>query len=202
LDANLLAKRAADGDTAAFEELVRMHQNQVYTMALRFTGSKEDALDISQEAFLRVWRALPNYKADSKFSTWLYRIVSNICTDHHRKNSRIQSISLTQGDEADDETQTELPDETQSPERSFELTELSDALKGAIESLKPELREVFVMREIGDMSYSEISEALSLEEGTVKSRLFRARKYLQEILQKSGNIPSVSPSKSMKDGDK
>lgn len=202
MDANLLAKRAADGDTAAFEELVRMHQNQVYTMALRFTGSKEDALDISQEAFLRVWRALPNYKADSKFSTWLYRIVSNICTDHHRKNSRIQSISLTQGDEADDETQTELPDETQSPERSFELSELSDALKGAIESLKPELREVFVMREIGDMSYSEISEALSLEEGTVKSRLFRARKYLQEILQKSGNIPSVSPSKSMKDGDK
>ena len=201
MDSNLLAVRAGAGDIAAFEELVRLHQNQVFSIALRMSGNREDALDISQETFVRVWRALPQFNSESKFSTWLYRIVSNICTDFYRKNSRMQTVSITTSYDEGEDTQLELPDEKHSPERSVENDELSDALERAINELKPEWKTVFVMREISDMSYSEIAEALEIEEGTVKSRLFRARRQLQEILKISGNIPSTRPSKDVKDGD-
>ena len=128
MDSNLLAVRAGAGDIAAFEELVRLHQNQVFSIALRMSGNREDALDISQETFVRVWRALPQFNSESKFSTWLYRIVSNICTDFYRKNSRMQTVSITTSDDEGEDTQLELPDEKHSPERSVENDELSDAL--------------------------------------------------------------------------
>lgn len=203
MEPNLLARRAGTGDEAAFETLVLSYQNMVYSMALRLLGSKEDALDVSQEVFLRVWRALPEYKADSKFTTWLYRIVVNLCTDHRRKMSRLSALSLTLDDDAGDaETQFDVPDESKGPETVFEQTELSESLRQAVKQLKPEWKEAFVLRELADMSYSEIADALGVEEGTVKSRLFRARRQLQEILREGGNIPSVSPSKNRKGGDK
>ena len=201
VDSNLLAVQAGKGDIDAFNELVKRHQNQVFSIALRLSGSREDAFDISQETFVRVWRGLPQYNAESKFSTWLYRIVYNICTDYYRKSSRMQTVPLTYSDDDNGETQLELPDEKYSPESSVENMELSSALKAAVNSLKPEWKVVFIMREIGDLSYSEISRALNIEEGTVKSRLFRARKQLQEILRSSGNIPSTRASKDVKDGD-
>ena len=195
-----LAKRAGRGDDRAFEELVEQNKDKVYSMALRYTGNPEDAFDISQEVFLKVWRSLPSFKNEAKFSTWLYRIVMNVCTDHHRKRSRVKTVPLVWPDE-EGET-VELPDETYSPEQHALDAELSEELRAAVSSLKEEWRQVFLMRELGDMSYTEIAAALGIEEGTVKSRLFRARRQLQEMLQKNGNNPAVVPSKSAKGGDK
>ncbi len=195
-----LAKRAGRGDDRAFEELVEQNKDKVYSMALRYTGNPEDAFDISQEVFLKVWRSLPSFKNEAKFSTWLYRIVMNVCTDHHRKRSRVKTVPLVWPDEEGDTV--ELPDETYSPEQHALDAELSEELRAAVSSLKEEWRQVFLMRELGDMSYTEIATALGIEEGTVKSRLFRARRQLQEMLQKNGNNPAVVPSKSAKGGDK
>ena len=202
MDDELLAKRAGGGDTRAFEELLKRHQDRVYSMALRYTGNQDDAFDISQEVFLKVWRALPGFKQEAKFSTWLYRIVMNVCTDHHRSSSKYQTVPLIRQEEEREAEPLDLPDETYSPERALMDADLSAALKKAVSGLREEFKQVFLMRELGDMSYTEIAAALHIEEGTVKSRLFRARKELQEMLKKSGNLPSVLASNHAKGGDK
>jgi len=196
-----LVRKAGKGNAAAFEELMCRYQNKVYSMALRFSGSREEAADITQEVFLRIWRALPGFKGEAQFSTWLCRITHNICTDHYRKASRIDAVSLTRFGEEAEEGQIDLEDIDHDPERIMEQSDLTEALKRAVDSLRPEMRTVFVMREIADMSYMQMVEILGVEEGTVKSRLFRARKQLQKILRENGNIPNTVSSKKEKGGE-
>ena len=112
-----LVRRAQSGDLDAFEALVRLHEKSVYKLALRMTGSPEDAEDMAQEAFLKLWRALPDFRWECKFSVWLYRIVSNVSLDWLRRQSRRPTVSLNVEDEDGEEVEREIPDERLSPER-------------------------------------------------------------------------------------
>ena len=195
-----LVRRVQAGETEAFEDLVRAHEKTVYNLALRMTGNPQDAEDMAQEAFLKAYRSLPEFRGESKFSVWLYRIVSNVCLDHLRRQSRRPAVSLTAEDEDGEEQQWDLPDESLSPERLLEQKLTREAVRAGLAQLPEEQREILLLREIKGLSYEEIGEILSLEPGTVKSRIFRARKRLCAFLLREGNIPDAYTSNSAKGG--
>ena len=190
-----LVRRVQSGEAEAFEELVRAHEKTVYNLALRLVGNPQDAEDMAQEAFLKVYRSLPEFRGESKFSVWLYRIVSNVCLDHLRHQGRRPASSLTTEDEDGEEQQWDVPDESQSPERLLEQKLTREAVQRGLETLPEDQRQILLLREIRGMSYEEIGAALDLEPGTVKSRIFRARKKLVAWLLADGNIPDAYASK-------
>ena len=179
-------RKAVGGDTDAFEQLVLLHQKKVYNIALRITGNAEDAFDLSQEAFLRAFRSISGFKMESNFSTWLYSIISNLCMDFHRKKRRLKEVSLTYNNENSEEM--EIADDRFAPELEYDKKELAEIIENGMKKLTPEHREVFAMRDISGLSYAEISEALGVEVGTIKSRLYRAREKLRGIVIANGNI--------------
>ncbi|MEG1633559.1 MAG: sigma-70 family RNA polymerase sigma factor [Oscillospiraceae bacterium] len=194
-----IIQRVRAGDPEAFEPLVLEHQKKVYNLALRMLGNEEDARDMAQEALIRAYNSLESFRGDSKFSVWLYRLTSNICIDFLRGRGRRQAVSLTF--ESEDEPQElEISDERFSPEAVMEKSETRAAVSRGLQALSPEYREILLLREINGLSYEEIGKALTLEEGTVKSRIFRARKKLCAFLAEDGNIPDMSPSNLTKGG--
>ena len=180
----LLAFSAAKGDNSAFETLVRKYERLVSTCVYSVIGdSREDICDFSQEVFLKVYRNLSSFKGDSEFSTWIYRVAKNCALDFIRKK-KAPSLSLdSSGDEGEG---FDLPDTSikANPEKQAIEKEKSEILKKAIAGLSHEHREVIIMRHINDYSYEQIAKALSIEEGTVKSRISRAREALKKILSK------------------
>ena len=196
----LLIRRVQAGETEAFEDLVRAHEKTVYNLALRMTGHPQDAEDMAQEAFLKAYRSLPEFRGESKFSVWLYRIVSNVCLDHLRRQGRRPTVSLTAEDEEGEEQQWELPDERLSPERLLEQKLTREAVQKGLAQLPEEQRQILLLREIRGLSYEEIGEIMNLEPGTVKSRIFRARKRLCAFLLQEGNIPDEYTSKPARGG--
>ena len=195
-----LIRRVQAGETEAFGDLVRAHEKTVYNLALRMTGNPQDAEDMAQEAFLKAYRSLPEFRGESKFSVWLYRIVSNVCLDFLRRQSRRPAVSLTAEDDEGEELQWEVPDERYSPEKLLEQKLTREAVQKGLAELPEEQREILLLREIKGLSYEEIGEILSLEPGTVKSRIFRARKRLCAFLLREGNIPDAYTSNSAKGG--
>ncbi len=195
-----LVRLVQGGELDAFEALVRAHEKTVYNLALRMTGNPQDAEDMAQEAFLKAYRSLPEFRGESKFSVWLYRIVSNVCLDHLRKQSRRPSSSLTVEDDDGEEQQFEVPDESASPEKLLEQKLMREAVQRGLNELPDEQRQILLLREIRGLSYEEIGEALGLEAGTVKSRIFRARKRLCAFLLADGNIPDQYTSNASKGG--
>ena len=163
-------------------------------------GNAQDAEDLTQEAFLKAYRSLGAFRGESKFSVWLYRIVSNVCLDHLRREGRRPSVSLSTEDEDGEESEREIPDQRLSPERLLEQKLTREALQKGLRALPDEQRQILLLRELRGLSYEEIGEILTLEPGTVKSRLFRARKRLCEILRRDGNIPDVYTSNPSKGG--
>lgn len=192
--------RVRAGDVNAFERLVLEHQKKVYNLALRMLGNEEDALDMAQEAFIRAFNSLDGFRGDSKFSVWLYRLTSNICIDFLRSRSKKQTLSLTCDSGEDEPEELDVPDERFSPDTLLENMELRGAVYRGLQTLSPEYRSILLMREINGMSYEEIGRALKLESGTVKSRIFRARKKLCGYLLADGNIPDKIASNAMKGG--
>lgn len=189
-----LVRRAQDGDQAAFEQLVRDNEKRIYNLALRMVGDPEDALDLSQEAFLNAWKGLAAFKGDSSFSTWIYRLTSNACLDFLRSKKRRQS-TVGSALSLDDEDAPPPPaDSRQHPHEQLERKERTQALHRAMQALPDHHRQVLVMRELSGLSYQEISDVLSLDMGTVKSRLTRARVALKKLLQADGNFFSHAPS--------
>jgi RNA polymerase sigma-70 factor (ECF subfamily) len=183
-------KKVVDGDGDAFEELVLANQKNVYNLALKMTGNEEDALDISQEAFLKAYRQLEGFRGDSKFSVWMYRLTYNLCIDFLRKKPRAGVISITSyQDSSDDYQDIEIPDMRNLPEDRVMRKEMRNTIAESINELNPQHREILVMREITGMSYEDIADTLKLSEGTVKSRLARARMNLANILVEKGTFP-------------
>lgn len=183
-----IIKSVLDGKLEAFETLVRAHEKTVYNLALRMTGSVEDAQDMTQETFIKVYRSLSSFRADSKFSVWIYRIASNVCCDFLRVRNRRSAVSLTVGDESTDST-LDICDEAASVDRALADSLTRDAIRRGLDTLPDEQRHILLLREINGLSYEEIAKVLALEKGTVKSRIFRARKKLCAFLLRDGNIP-------------
>ena len=188
------------GETEAFEALVLAHEKNVYNLALRMTGDPQDAEDMAQEAFLKAYRSLGDFRGESRFSVWLYRVVSNVCLDFLRRRSRRPSVSLTEEDDEGEELQRDVPDERFSPEALLERKLTREAVRAGLRELPEEQRQILLLREIEGLSYEEIGEILDLEPGTVKSRIFRARKRLCAFLLREGNIPDEFTSKPARGG--
>lgn len=195
-----IIEKVLGGDANAFEELVLKYEKTVYNLALRMVGDRDDAFDMTQEAFIKAYGSLSSFRGDSKFSVWIYRIATNVCLDFLRSKSRKQQVSLTVSDDDDEDAQLDIPDPKADPEQQLMQKMSMQSVEEGLKTLPDKQRQILVMRELGGMSYAEIGAALSLEEGTVKSRIFRARKRLCTFLLDSGNIPDSLASKGMKGG--
>jgi RNA polymerase sigma-70 factor (ECF subfamily) len=187
MDEKAIIEQVLAGDNNAFGQLVEAYQDKVYNLALRMCGNPDDAFDLAQESFFRAWRGLSGFQFESAFSTWLYRLSSNVCLDWLRAKRRRPTVSLTTVDDEDEETQLELPDPGKSPEELLLAAEDRAALAKALNELPVEYREILTLRAINDLSYTRIAEILQIREGTVKSRLSRARVALRNKLLQNGN---------------
>ena len=183
----LLIRRAQSGDEGAFEQLLLTHQKSVYNLCLRMVKNPDDALDLSQEAFLRAWRALDQYQFDAAFSTWLFRLTSNVCIDFLRKQKRQQHMSLTVTDEDEPGEEFAVQDPARGPEKQIIQNDRRAAVARAMASLPEDWRVVMQLRVVEQLSYEQIAGILDIKVGTVKSRLARARTQLRKIL-KDGNF--------------
>ena len=184
-----IIRAVVDGNTNAFEDLVLEYQKQVYHITLKMTGNEEDAFDLSQETFLKAFRALPTFRGEAGFGSWLYRMASNLCIDFLRKGKRQgsgQIISLDE--EEEDRRPRELPDLRYEPQSSLEKKEMRQKVQEGLQRLPHEQRLILVMRDVEGFSYQEISDALKIELGTVKSRIYRARAHLARLLTEDGNF--------------
>ena len=196
---NEIIRSVLRGNVNDFEKLVTAYEKNVYNIALRMVGDPDDAADMTQETFIKAYRALSGFRGDSKFSTWLYRIASNVCLDFLRSRSRHPQVSLSTVDE-DDRATFELPDMRQNPEEQLMKKLGMEAVRRGLEQLPEQQRQILVLRELGGLSYAELAQTLGLEEGTVKSRIFRARKRLCALLLCDGNISDGAASVSGKGG--
>ena len=184
-----LVQQAKAGDRNAFAALVSAYEGKIYNLALRYLGNREDAMDASQEVFLRVFRFLPGFQEESGFSTWIYRIGVNVCKDMLVKRNKRNELSLELPDDEDDYRTVEVADERYDPQAIVEQSDLRESLASAIAELPQQQREMIVLRDIQGLSYEEIGQVLCLESGTVKSRLSRAREKLRNFLTQNGNKP-------------
>ena len=184
---------ARDGDPQAFEQLIHLYEKRVLALTRRMCKNPADAEEAAQEAFLAAWQGLKFFRGESSFSTWLYRLASNACVDLLRREGRHQTAA---GPSLNDEESTlELPDEAPTPHVLAEQAELRAQIEEGLAALPEEYRTVLVLREIHQQSYDEIAEILSLDLGTVKSRISRGRKRLRKFLLESGNFSGTISSK-------
>ncbi|MEW6723473.1 MAG: sigma-70 family RNA polymerase sigma factor [Bacillota bacterium] len=178
-----LVARAQRGDVAAFEELITAYQKKVFNLAYRMVGNQEDASDLAQEAFLKAFRAMPDFKGQASFSTWLYRIVSNVCLDELRQRRRRQTISLDEPLQLEDEPlPRQVADSGDGPEEILERREVQEIVQQGIGELGDDHRLALILRELQGKSYQEIAEITGCNIGTVKSRINRARLSLKQLL--------------------
>jgi len=184
-----IIKKVLGGNKNAFEALVLFNQKNVYNLALKMTRGEEDALDISQEAFLKAYKQLDGFRGESRFSVWMYRLTYNLCVDFLRKKNRAAVIPLTYQDENGEVRDLEIPDIRNLPEDSAIRAESRGTIAASIDELSSAHREILVLREITGMSYEDIASTLDISEGTVKSRISRARINLAGILAKKGTFP-------------
>ena len=184
IDLDLVA-RSQGGDSRAFEDLVTRHRGRVYAMIQNMVKNDADAWDLSQEVFVKVWKALPKFEARAKFSTWLYRIVHNVVYDWLRKRK------LESAGEFDDQLMKQsqiaagartTPTQGARPDEAMRNDELGSRIKQAMDKLSSEHQEIVMLREVQGLDYKEIAEIMEISMGTVMSRLFYARKKLQGLL--------------------
>lgn len=186
MDSTLLIREAQQGNTEAFEELVRQYDRAVLRLAVHLTGSQEDGQDIYQEAFLRAYMNLARFRFECSFYTWIYRIVTNLCLDHLRKkSSRRHDLTTTVSPEGEEEEILDrMPDQrpSASPERSFVGGELRERIRCAMGRLSPRERMVFELKHYHGMKLRTVAGILNTTEGTIKNTLFRATHKLRNQL--------------------
>jgi RNA polymerase sigma-70 factor (ECF subfamily) len=176
-----LVDRSKNGDINAFEELVCLYERKIYSLTYRLLGNHEDANDFAQEAFLKAFQAIKNFRGEASFLTWISRIATNVCRDELRKRYRIKTESLDEKitlDEGEVTKQHVSPEP--GPAELYEQRDFQERLQGYINTLSPEFRLALVLRDIHGYSYEEIAKELECSLGTVKSRINRARNYLKE----------------------
>ena len=183
-EAKKLVRDAQAGDLAAYDELVRRHQERIYGLCYHMTSNHEDAHDLAQDAFVKAWQALKTFKGDASFYTWVYRIAVNTCLNH-LKTRRNRSVHLSLNDlDINPENNPELvalvSDRT--PRRDVGLSELQRRLNESMQKLSEEHRAVVTLHDIQGMPHDEIAKVLGVNPGTVRSRLFYARQQLQAWL--------------------
>lgn len=175
LDESDLIRLAADGDDAAFGELVRLHQNEVYTVAVRMVSDRDLAYDVAQEAFVRAWRAIGRFRGDAKFSTWMHRITVNTALTHRERRNRLRTEAL-------DAMYLEPESDGITPERAGESAAARANLDAALAALALPLRGVVVLKDVYGWSHREIAEELEITVTAAKVRLHRGRKVLRTAL--------------------
>lgn len=181
-----LVSMARDGNERAFEQLVSIYEKSVFNMAMYITHDREDALDVSQEVFVKLWQTIQNYRGEASLLTYLMTLTKNAAYDLERKKARHRTTSLTLENEDGETVELDLPDRSDeaNPEQNYLRKEKIETVRRAINALDRDWREIIIMRDINGMSYAEISGATGLTEGTVKSRLNRARQALKKTLEK------------------
>jgi len=178
-NSKLLVKRSQKGDTRAFEELVKMYQDRIYALSYQLTGNHADAEDLAQNTFIKAYRALPKFRNEADFGTWLHRIAVNLSINEKRK--RRPDVSLDNPVQTrDGEMPRMVASDTESPEEAYENKEFSGMVRRALKELSVEHRAVLVLREMQGYSYDEIAVMLDCSLGTVKSRINRARQTLKK----------------------
>ncbi len=195
-----LVHRARDGDHGAFHVLFQRHESRVYALAMRLLRNPEWARDAVQDSFIKAYRALRKFEGRSAFGTWMYRLTYNQCLDMRRadKSGRFdewEEERLT-GSEPDASSAAVLASSIPGPGEEAERGEVREQIAKAVEALPDTLRETLIMREFDGLAYGEIAKLQKIPKGTVMSRLFHARKRLQEALGEQGIGPSVSGSRS------
>jgi len=181
-----LIRQAQNGDTGAFDELVGRFRNRVFGMIYNMVHNEQDAWDLAQDSFVKAWKSIGRFRGQSSFYTWLYRIVMNVTIDWLRKKqvrgSGAEFDDAIQLKEIDPASRT-VPKADALPHEKMERQEIRARIEAAIAQLSPEHRAVILMKEMEDMQYHEIAESLGCSIGTVMSRLFYARKRLQNMLR-------------------
>ena len=185
-----LVRRCIAGDAEAWEQLVRQHSRRIYNICYRFTGSAENADDLAQEVFIKIYRTLTSFDPDrGAFTTWVTTMTRNLLVDHFRKTKQeraTDSLDAGLGDEEDSATLGDrIQDSAPSADDRIQRRETQEMVQKAIQKLSPELREAVILRDLQDMDYKDIASALKVPEGTVKSRINRGRMELAKILSRT-----------------
>lgn len=183
LDDRELIERVVDGDQASYGLLVQRYQSKIFAVAYGVLRHREDAREVSQEAFIKAYRNLPSFRKDSSFYTWLYRITVNLAIDFQRRAHRKRETTFESVKLSPDEIRGTGPRPVGNPGLELEDKQLGESIRLAIEQLPADQRTAVILREIQGLSYKEIAQTMGCAEGTVMSRLFYARKKLQELLK-------------------
>jgi RNA polymerase sigma-70 factor (ECF subfamily) len=177
-----LVRLARKGDMGAFEELVSRHRDKIFARALSMMRNEEEAIDLSQEAWVKAWQRLEQFQGESSFTTWITRIVINLCLDQLRKQKRQRAESIEEMDEESGGVERQMPVITINPTERLERGELRQRIDRALDQLSHEHRTVLVLHEFEEMEYKEIAKTMGCSIGTVMSRLFYARRKLAALL--------------------
>jgi RNA polymerase sigma-70 factor (ECF subfamily) len=198
-----LVRKAQAGDQKAFAELVERYQRKAYAVALGLVRDREEAMDVAQEAFVKVYKYLDHFKGDSSFYTWLYRIVVNLCIDRRRRKGADPGDQV----EFDEAVRNEAESEVgvlgsrlgTNPQKAALRQELMQKIEAALEQIPEKHRAILLLREVEGMSYEDLAQTLKIRKGTVMSRLFHARKKMQSLL--SEYLAGESPQEGLGDED-
>ena len=190
LQTTQVIKRCLAGDSSAWEEIVRAHNRRIYNICYRFTGSSDDAEDLTQEVFIKIYRTLQSYDLEKgAFTTWVTTMTRNLLVDHFRRSKQdrmTDSMDAAPGGDEDALTLGEqIADQKATPDEVMDTKDTQKMVQQALQKLSPELREAVILRDLQDMDYKEIAAALKVPEGTVKSRINRGRTELARLLSRT-----------------
>jgi RNA polymerase sigma-70 factor, ECF subfamily len=181
---NSMLTKARQGNVQAFEELTSSYYTKVFNICYRMLNNSEDASEQAQEAFIKAFRYIKDFKGNCSISTWLYRIATNVCLDYLRKNKNKKAVSLEQNTFEDIKIKDSLVSDDPGPEKVIEIKAQREAIREALSKMNDKNRIIIVLRDFNGLSYDEIAEIIKAPVGTVKSRISRARSELRDLLCK------------------
>ncbi|GAK42615.1 RNA polymerase sigma factor [Paenibacillus sp. TCA20] len=180
---NRLVNLILKGDQRAFAELVELYKDKLFHLAYRMLNNRHEAEDIVQETFLRVYRNMEKYDPEQKFSTWIYRIATNLCIDRLRRKKPSYSLDAELGDQEGTDGYAMIPSDNRTPESEALLSETQRIIRDAIETLPAKYKSIMVLRYLQDLSLQEISDILGMPVTTIKTRVHRGREFLRKKLE-------------------